>query len=96
MATALTEQKRFMPVTKKSRYDGEDRSFRTTGLLIEAGFLKLAYHAQNGLLMGTQLGSLTAQRHHNRFGEVERENSTQESMPLLSTTNLEINFLKEL
>jgi len=53
-----------------------DYRYDADGLLIEAGFLKLVYSAQNGLLMGTQLGSLTTQRTHNRFGEIERESAT--------------------
>ncbi|GEM_PF-3196775 len=45
------------------------------GLLIEAGFLKL-YFGPNGLLMVTQLGSLSTQRTHNGFGEIKTETAT--------------------
>jgi len=54
--------------TVNYRYDAD-------GLLIEAGFLKL-YFGPNGLLMVTQLGSLSTQRTHNGFGEIKTETAT--------------------
>lgn len=52
--------------TVNYQYDADD-------LLTDAGFLKLAYHPQNGLLTTTQLGELTTDRTHNLFGEIATE-----------------------
>jgi RHS repeat-associated protein len=61
--------------TVNYRYDND-------GLLIEAGFLKL-YFGQNGLLMVTQLGSVSTQRTHSGFlDEIETETATHNNETL--------------
>ena len=52
------------------------------GLLLQAGSLQLSHNAQNGLLLGTQLGNLTTQRSYNNFGELQEETANYQSSPL--------------
>lgn len=61
-------------------------TYDNDNLLTGAGSLTIARHAQNGLITGTTLSSVTDMRGYNGFGELASYSASFNATPLLSTT----------
>ena len=61
-------------------------TYDADSLLVKAGDLTLTRHAQNGLLTGSTLGSVTDSWTYNGFGEPVTYSAAHGSMPLMSVT----------
>jgi len=82
---SLSYDNHFQVTTLSLNGNKVNYEYDADGRVTKAGDLGLTRNEQNGLFTGTQLGNITTQRTHNRFGEMASETASYNSNTLYRT-----------